>query len=50
MDHFQRVAGGHFAIRRLERTYGHESIAQHYAALAAPARPSRQQLGRTAKP
>jgi hypothetical protein len=39
MDHFQRIAQGHFALRRLERTYGSASVRRHYAALAAP--PSR---------
>jgi hypothetical protein len=34
MDHFQRVAQGHFTIRRLERQYGTETIQRQYAALA----------------
>ena len=34
MDHFQRIAQGHFAIRRLERQYGHATIERHYAGLA----------------
>src|SRR5215469_1731419 len=34
MDHFQRVAKGHFTLRRLERTYGSAHIRQHYATLA----------------
>lgn len=33
MDHFQRIAQGHFALRRLERNYGAASIRQHYAEL-----------------
>lgn len=33
MDHFQRIAQGHFALRRLERSYGAASIRQHYAEL-----------------
>jgi hypothetical protein len=48
MDYFQHIAEGHFAIRRLERIYGHDLVAQHYAALAAnegqalsPAKPAR---------
>ncbi len=36
MDHFQRIAQGHFTLRRLERAYGVPAIRQHYAALAAP--------------
>lgn len=35
MDHFQKVAKGHFTLRRLERTYGSAHIRQHYATLAA---------------
>jgi hypothetical protein len=35
MDHFQRIAQGHFALRRLERIYGAATIRQHYAELAA---------------
>jgi EcsC protein family len=30
MDHFQRVARGHFTIRRLERKYDTETIKNHY--------------------
>jgi hypothetical protein len=30
MDHFQRVARGHFAIRRLERKYDIETIKNLY--------------------
>jgi hypothetical protein len=30
-DHFQRVARGHFVVRRLEREYGADAIRQHYA-------------------
>jgi hypothetical protein len=44
-DHFQRVARGHFTVRRLEREYGTELIRQHYAAAIAPtARPRRPRL------
>jgi len=35
MDHFQRIARGHFTIRRLERTYGSGTIRQHYSTLAS---------------
>jgi hypothetical protein len=35
MDHFQRVAQGHFALRRLERTYGSANIRQRYSELAS---------------
>jgi hypothetical protein len=34
MDHFQRVAQGHFALRRLERTYGSATVRQLYADLS----------------
>jgi hypothetical protein len=30
MDHFQDVARGHFAIRRLERAYGKETVQAQY--------------------
>ena len=39
MDHFQRIAQGHFTLRRLERTYGASHVRAHYTALAA--RPAR---------
>jgi len=35
MNHFQRVARGHFAIRRLERLYGSDVVRQFYSAHAA---------------
>jgi len=35
MDHFQRIARGHFTMRRLERTYGSAHIRQRYGELAA---------------
>ena len=35
MDHFQRIAQGHFALRRLERSYGAATIRRHYTELAA---------------
>ena len=34
MNHFQRVAHGHFTVRRLERHYGAETVRQRYQALA----------------
>jgi hypothetical protein len=33
MDHFQGMAKGHFAIRRLERKYGAEVVKYHYSRL-----------------
>jgi hypothetical protein len=30
MDHFQDVAKGHFAVRRLERKYGERMVAEEY--------------------
>lgn len=39
MDHFERVARGHFAIRRLERAYGRELIGELYRAAATGAAP-----------
>jgi EcsC protein family len=30
MNHFQRVASGHFAIRKLERLHGQSVVRQHY--------------------
>ena len=35
MDHFQRVARGHFTVRRLERQYGPERIRRVYEKAAA---------------
>jgi hypothetical protein len=44
-DHFQRVARGHFIVRRLEREHGAELIRRHYiAAMAAGNRAPRQRL------
>jgi hypothetical protein len=34
-DHFERVARGHFVVRRLEREYGAEAVRRHYAAAMA---------------
>jgi hypothetical protein len=41
MNHFQRVARGHFAIRQLERQYGATVVRRHYDA-HAPQRKSRR--------
>ncbi len=30
MDHFQKIAGGHFTVRRLERKYGAEAVRKEY--------------------
>jgi hypothetical protein len=35
MDHFQRIAQGHFTLRRLERAYGSDDIRRRYAELVA---------------
>jgi hypothetical protein len=35
MDHFERVAQGHFTLRRLEREHGREFIAELYRIAAA---------------
>jgi len=35
MDHFQKIARSHFAIRRLERQHGYETVQRHYLKLAA---------------
>jgi hypothetical protein len=32
-DHFQDVARGHFAVRRLERKYGNEAVRTAYATI-----------------
>jgi hypothetical protein len=34
--HFQRLAQGHFTIRRLERTYGSGEVREHYERMMAP--------------
>ena len=34
MDHFQRIAEGHFTVRQLERRYGVETIQRRYTELA----------------
>ncbi|QPF84520.1 EcsC family protein [Bradyrhizobium genosp. L] len=35
MDHFQKIAKGHFTLRRLERLHGSASVRQHYADIAS---------------
>ena len=35
MGHFQRIARGHFTLRRLERSYRAADVRRHYAELAA---------------
>ena len=37
MDHFQRIARGHFTLRRLERSYGAANVRRSYSELAAVA-------------
>ena len=41
MDHFQKIAKGHFTVRRLERLHGSAGVRQHYAAIAAGLGPRR---------
>ena len=42
MNHFQRIAQGHFTVRRLERRYGSEVIRRQYeAALVRPVQTER---------
>jgi hypothetical protein len=36
MKHFQRIAQGHFTIRRLERRYGADVVRRHYQKLLQP--------------
>jgi len=36
MNHFQRIAQGHFTIRRLERRYGADVVRRHYQNLSLP--------------
>jgi hypothetical protein len=43
-DHFQRVARGHFVVRRLEREHGAALIRRHYAAAIAVGSPYRPRL------
>jgi hypothetical protein len=39
MDHFERIATGHFTVRRLERRYGPETVALCYQQAARRLRP-----------
>jgi hypothetical protein len=39
IDHYQSMARGHFAIRRLERAHGQDAVRRAYLALAADAAP-----------
>jgi hypothetical protein len=50
MTHFQRIAHGHFTVRRLERHYGADAVRRYYDALAAqrPTAPRRPLLLRAA--
>jgi EcsC protein family len=41
MDHFQRIAKGHFTLRRLERIHGSAGVRQQYAVIAAKLPPRR---------
>lgn len=34
MNHFQRIAQGHFTVRRLERRYGAQAVRHHYQELS----------------
>jgi len=43
-DHFQRVARGHFVVRRLERQHGAALIRRHYVAAIAVSSPDRPRL------
>jgi hypothetical protein len=45
IDHFQDVARGHFAIRRLERAYGREAVRAQYERLRAELPGSRLPTG-----
>ncbi|MCC6777166.1 MAG: EcsC family protein [Hyphomicrobiales bacterium] len=40
MDHFQAVARGHFTVRRLERSYGKDTVRGRYEQLAGEAAPA----------
>lgn len=48
-DHFQRVAEGHFAIRRLERLYGAGEIERAYHDAVQDLSGLRRRFGRTAR-
>jgi hypothetical protein len=40
MNHFQRVAHGHFTVRRLERRYGAAAVRRHYEDMLSRHRPA----------
>jgi hypothetical protein len=40
MDHFQKMAQGHFTVRRLERRYGVEAVREEYERLRAELKPA----------
>jgi hypothetical protein len=46
MNHFQKVARGHFMVRRLERIYGGEAVRGRYQALADADRERREKAAR----
>ena len=37
MDHYQKIARGHFVVRRLERDYGEDAIRHAYEKVAQAA-------------
>jgi hypothetical protein len=43
LEHFRRLARGHFTVRRLERTYGLVAVRLAYDSLGLPPRPVRPQ-------
>ncbi|HEX4764707.1 MAG TPA: EcsC family protein [Lichenihabitans sp.] len=45
MDHYQRLARGHFVVRRLERTYGADAVRRAYEALRASRRDPEDAVG-----
>jgi hypothetical protein len=50
VDHFQDMARGHFAVRRLERKYGADVIEQSYESIARRAREAGNMARSTDKP
>ena len=45
IDHFQRMAEGHFTLRRLEREYGRDAVRAHYQRVfSALPKPSQRRL------
>jgi hypothetical protein len=45
MSHFQEMAHGHFAVRRLERKYGKELVQANYEAIVRESRAHQAPLG-----